>query len=464
MKIACILIPHLPLQVERRNDPALADRPLVIGGRPWDDEAVLDCCPQATAAGIRPGMRLFRAQALCPSANFIPANEEAYRAAHDALLSAARCTTPTVETAALGQAYAEVSGLERQVGTDGVLARHLALSTVHITGLGAGVGLARTKFAAEQAARAAPPGRGVVVPAGDERSYLASLPLSLLPADPEMQRRLGMLGVHTLGRLAALPRPAVVRQFGAHAGPLHDLASGVDPRPVQPDAPPLAVERVRTFDEPLAEHPPLLAHARGMAAELGRMLTRQGYQAEGLRLHLEQEDGQISQAGSAVKPPSADGEKLGRLAGQILDRLTPGAPVTCLVLVTYPLRPAYLGANQLSFFDRARDGRHERLREVLRGLRARFGELVIMVAALVGPPPPRPVQVTIGPAGLPRALVWHDRIDPVAQVYEVWRERRCWWGRPVERDYYRLEMIDGQVRVVFQEVRSRQWLLERQHI
>ncbi len=464
MKIACILIPHLPLQVERQNDPTLADRPLVIGGRPWDDEAVLDCCPQATAAGVRPGMRLFRAQALCPSASFIPADEEAYRAAHDALLSAARCTTPTVETATLGQAYAEVSGLERQVGTDRVLARHLALSTVHTTGLGASVGLARTKFAAEQAARAAPMGRGVVVPAGDERSYLAPLPLDLLPIDLEMQRRLGMLGVHTLGSLAALPRPAVVRQFGPHAGPLHDLASGVDPRPVQPDAPPLAVERVRTFDEPLTEHPPLLAHARGMAAELGKMLARQGYHAEGLRLRLEQEDGRIDQAGSAVKPPSADGEKLGRLAGQMLDRLTPGAPVTCLVLVTYPLRPAYLGANQLSFFDLARDGRHERLREVLRGLRARFGELVIMVAALVGPPPPRQVQVTTGPAGLPRALVWHDRIDPVAQVYEVWRERRCWWSRPVERDYYRLEMIDGQVRVVFQEVRSRQWLLERQRI
>jgi DNA polymerase-4 len=464
MKIACIRIPHLPLQVERRNDPTLTERPLVIGGRPWDDEAVLDCCPKAATVGVHPGMRLFRAQALCPTATFIPANEGIYRIAHDALLSAARCITPVVETAALGQAYAEVSGLERQVGADGILARHLALSAEGATGLEASVGLAGTKFAAEQAARAAPSGRGVVVPAGDERSYLASLPLDLLPADLEMQRRLRMLGVHTLGRLAALPRPAVVRQFGPHAGPLHELACGVDPRPVQADAPPLAVERVRTFDEPLAEYPTLLAHARGMAAELGKTLAQQGYQAEGLRLRLEQEDGQTTQAGSAVKPPSADGEKLGRLAGQILDRLAPKAPVACLVLVTYPLRPAYLGANQLSFFDRARDSRHEKLREVLRGLRARFGELVIMVAALVGPPPPQQVQVTTGPAGLPRALVWHDRIDPVAQVYEVWRERRCWWSRPVERDYYRLEMIDGQVRVVFQEVRSRQWLLERQRI
>ncbi len=437
---------------------------MVIGGRPWDDEAVLDCCQQATTAGVCPGMRLFRAQALCPSANFVPANEQAYHTAHDALVSAAKRVTPTVETAALGQIYAEVSGLERQVGVDAVLARHLSQSAEHATGLEAGVGLAGTKFAAEQAAWAASRGRGVIISAGDERSYLASLPLDLLPADSEMQRRLKMLGIHTLGRLATLPRPAVVRQFGLYAGPLHDLACGVDPRPIQPDSLPLTVERVRTFDEPLTERPPLLAHVRSMAAELGKTLARQGYQAEGLRLRLEQEGGQVNQVGNAVKPPSADEEKLGRLADQILDKLAPTAPVTTLVLTTYPLRPAHLGASQLSYFDRVRDSRHDQLREVLRGLRARFGELVIMVAALIGPPPPRHVQITAGPDNLPRALVWHDRIDPVAKVYEVWRERRYWWGRPIERDYYRLEMIDGRVRVVFREVRSRQWLLEQQHI
>lgn len=464
LKIASILIPHLPLQVEWRNNPTLADQPLVIGGRPWDDEAVLDCCPKATASGVCPGIRLFRAQALCPSANFIRTDEQAYHAAHDALLSAAKRITPIVETASLGQIYAEVSGLERQIGADTVLARHLVLSVQQATGLKAGVGLARTKFAAEQAAWSAKPGKSVIIPAGNERAFLAPLPFDLLQADLEMQRRLDMLGIHTLGRLAALPRPAVVRQFGLHAGPLHDLASGVDPRPIQPDAPPLAVKRMRAFDEPLLEHPPLLAHVRGMAGELGKTLAQQGYEAEGIRLLLEQDGGQTNQASGAVKPPSADKEKLGRLAGQILDKLAPTAPVTRIVVTTYPLRPAHLGASQLSYFDRARDSRHERLGEVLRGLRVRFGELVIMVAALVGPPPPKHVQITAGPDNLPRALVWHDQIDQVAKVYEAWRERRYWWGRPVERDYYRLEMIDGRVRVVFQEVRSRQWLLEQQHI
>jgi hypothetical protein len=49
-------------------------------------------------------------------------------------------------------------------------------------------------------------------------------------------------------------------------------------------------------------------------------------------------------------------------------------------------------------------------------------------------------------------------------VYELWRERRHWWGRPIERDYFRLELEDGQMRVVFHDVRADRWLLERRHI
>jgi len=117
MRVACLLAPHLPVQVhrepsravERQHNPSLAESPLVVGGRPWDDGAVLDCCPQAAAAGIEPGMRLSRAEALCPSARFVPACEELYRAAHDALVTAAGRFTPTVETAGLGLLYAEVS-------------------------------------------------------------------------------------------------------------------------------------------------------------------------------------------------------------------------------------------------------------------------------------------------------------------------------------------------------------------
>ena len=163
----------------------------------------------------------------------------------------------------------------------------------------------------------------------------------------------------------------------------------------------------------------------------------------------------------AVKPPSADAARLERLANQLLARIDLERPVESLMLTTYPLRPTHLGAVQLQLFARARTSRRERLKETLRGLRARFGELVIMVASLVGPPPPQRIQVSLGSDGYPTLLSWEDRIWPVAAVYESWRERRRWWCRPVLRDYYRLETRDGLVRVVYCDLRSGQWLLER---
>jgi DNA polymerase-4 len=466
MIVACLLVRHLPVHVELCADPALARQPLVVGGRPWDPGAVLDCCPRAVAAGVRPGMRLAQAETLCPTARFIPSREHVYREAHDILIATAQHSAPALETAGLGLIYAEATGLRRLFGPETELARKLAAEATRDARLPVQVGLAGTKFVAEQAAAAARPGGGCVVPAGEERAFLSPLPLSVLPIDLEIARRLEMLGVHTLGALASLPRLAVIRQFGAHAGPLHDLASGIDPRPVQPDAPPLAIQAQRTWEEPLANQQAVSVHLQQMAAEIGEKLTRQGYQAEGLRLALVDRREHRHAAGIAVKPPSAEGTKLARLAQQVMEehKLAEAARlVAAIALITYPLRPAHLGAVQPGLFGNTQDRRLRQLREVLRGLRTRFGELVVVVAALIAPPPPCPIQVTFGLQGLPRALVWHDRIHQVSAVYECWRERRRWWGTPVERDYYRLETTSGEIKLIFHDLREGQWLMERRH-
>jgi hypothetical protein len=147
-----------------------------------------------------------------------------------------------------------------------------------------------------------------------------------------------------------------------------------------------------------------------------------------------------------------------------LEEQNPARPVAALALSLYPLRPAHLGASQLALFTAPADQRMSRLQEVLRRLRERFGEMVITIASLLGPPPPRAVQVTCADEGSPLALIWHDDILPVARVYEHWRERRRWWTLPVERDYYRAETADGRVRVIFRDRRNDRWWLERRHL
>ena len=118
---------------------------------------------------IRKGLapRLTGQAITCPAARFVPAREEAYRAAHGALAAAASRFTPTVETAGLGLLYAEVSGLarsfgfaqDRRFGPDPQLAHQMAREAEQACGLDVRVGVGSGKFVAEQAARAPGPKR-----------------------------------------------------------------------------------------------------------------------------------------------------------------------------------------------------------------------------------------------------------------------------------------------------------------
>jgi nucleotidyltransferase/DNA polymerase involved in DNA repair len=341
------------------------------------------------------------------------------------------------------------------------LARQISREAQDATGLDVRLGLAPQRFTAEQAARAAAARGWTVVAPHEVRGFLAALPLETLPAEREICRRLHLFGIHTLGGLARLPRQALIRQFGAPAGFLHDLASGKDPRSVLPDAPPLRLIHKHAWETPVRHRVSLEAQVgRGMQA-LAAQVHHSGYQVQGLRVTVETEEGQsFTQAGS-VEPPTADAERLTCRALLLLDQIQPAAGIVSLTLTLYPLRPAYLGATQLALFEAPQSARRRRLQETFRRLRQRFGEFIIQVAALVAPPPPQPIQVVKNVNGKVQALAWPDHLTRVVRLSEHWRVRRRWWGKPIRRNYYRLETAEPRVRVVFHDLETDRWWLER---
>lgn len=461
MRFVCLLVEHLPTRVEALCSPDLAAKSLAVL-RAWDD-SVIDASPELGAKGIGPGDSRRRVDQLCPDAIILPAREEVYQVYHDKLRDGLLNFASAIETSALGELFIEVGALSRAFPSDKTLALHIATQTQRDTRLLPTVGIASNKFTAAQAARLAAreSSRALVVPDGKERAFLAPLSIRSLPDPPlEMLRRLHLFGINTLGDFAQLPHAAAALQFGADLAFYHDLACGRDPRPLAPQSPPSSIVRAMTLPEPLTDRRIVLNVLERLAKRLARELDHSGYHAVELALILDMADGRQHTAGAQVKPPSANADQLCRLVGRLLGKLLINAAVTGLTLRAYPLREWYLGARQLEMFQPAASPKIIRLHEALRLLRQRFGEAVLRLASLIGPPVPLPIQVYAGPDGSPSLLRWAGWSRQVERVYEVWREMRRWWSTPIERDYYLVETTTGVVYTLFRDNRGR-WYLDR---
>jgi DNA polymerase IV len=458
-KIACVLVLDLPIQLEQQR--LNISLPILIP-HPLDHSTIFAVSPEAAAAGVQVGMSLYQAQQMAPTALVIEPDELAYHACHGAVHAALQAYSPLIETASLGEFLVDVRGLERQHGGDPALAGALANAAQAAGGVVVRVGMASGKFVAQQAARQSPPGGAIVVPPGAEAGFLAPMPVGVLPNLPgEMRRRLALLDLHLLGDLAALRKPAVLRQFGAQISGLYELARGSDPRPLNPDVPPLRIVRSLRLAGPVSERQILLNALQRLCWRMSKVLSSKGYHAEGLKLTLYTASGAALEIGQAAKPPTADEARLARLAALLLGKLRLTEPVLVVALSVYPLRSWHLGAHQISLSEGGVSETQTRFETALQVLVHRFGEVALRVAALVGPPVPIRVAVTLGGDGRPLSFELGGQNRPVIEIDDTWREERDWWSRPLRRDYFRVVLSDGSLRKIFQDLVDREWYLDR---
>ena len=295
MRFVCLLVEHLPTRVETLTEPVLAAKPVVVL-RDWDGR-VLDASPGARTAGVAVGDTHQRVEQLCPQAIIRTANEALYQSHQATLRNLLAQFANAVESGDWGELYIEISALGRTFPSEADLATALIQQADQITSLKPVLGIASNKFTARQAARqvATPEGallgRAAIVPDGGERRFLEPFPLKVLPDPPaEMLRRLHLFGVTTLGGFAQLPHAAVVLQFGSDLAFYHDLARGIDPRPLVPYAPPPSLSRTLSLPEPLADRAMVLSGVERLASRLAQRLQESGYHALALSLTVKTAD------------------------------------------------------------------------------------------------------------------------------------------------------------------------------
>jgi DNA polymerase-4 len=216
--------------VEQRDDPRLRGRPVIVGGG-----VVLAASYEAKAFGVRTAMGGRQALRLCPRAIVVPPRMAAYTEASKALYAVFEDTTPAVEGLSIDEAFLDVSGMERSVGSPHEIAVRLRAAVRERVGLAVTVGIARTKFLAKVASAAAKPDGLLLVPPDGERAFLHPLPVGRMwGVGPATATRLRERGIRTVGDLARVPLPALEAMLGTAAGRhLHALANNRDPRPVR---------------------------------------------------------------------------------------------------------------------------------------------------------------------------------------------------------------------------------------
>ena len=204
---------------------------------------------EARAFGIHSAMPSARARRACPDAVFVAPRLDLYSAVSKDVMTILRSATPLIEPLSLDEAFLDVSGAERLLGSGPEIATMLRARIATELGLNASVGVAVTKMLAKIASDSAKPNGMLVIEPGTEFVFLHPLPVGRLwGVGPATRAKLRQFGVTTVGDLAAIPEATLARTLGQAAGRhLHALAWNRDPRPVEPHREAKSIGHEETF-------------------------------------------------------------------------------------------------------------------------------------------------------------------------------------------------------------------------
>lgn len=488
---ACILVPDFPWQALRRAEPDLAGRPVAVLG---EGHCIAHVSPEAHRAGIRPGMTPAQARSIQPHLSIRAVPAAVVRSAHQALLDLAWGFSPRVEDRGAGVVLLDLAGTHRLYPSRPALgcALHAACRRM---GFLACIAMAPGPRLALVAARGLPPGEGsepvLIVPHGEEaRKALAPLPLSALDPPPALAETLTRLGLRTVGDLARLDRRGIGVRLGLDAYHLHRLAHGEDPTPLQPRRPEEVFVESVALEYPIEQVEPLLFLLGAAIERLASRLDSRCLVPAFLRLTLDLDPQGHHAIEIAPALPTADVRALLGLLRLRLEQGAPGsirgftleaqggpAPRVQADLFGPPgPDPSRLGTLLARLQAVAGEGRVGQPGLSDNGHRPRPHVRPFSLAGPRGAPVPEhahrtlcfcrlspalPIEVRLGPDGLPVWVEGNEVQGPVQRVAGPWYVGTGWWtGRLEVGASYDVEVRGVGLFRLWHDLVSDQWSVE----
>ena len=234
--------------VEQRDDPALRGRPVVVA---WKGARSVVCAAsyEARKFGVRSAMPALRAERLCPDAVFVAPDFTRYRTASRLTREIFRRHTDLVEPLSLDEAFLDVTTNKTHLPTATAVAKTIRAQIREELQLTASAGVASNKFLAKLASDARKPDGLFVIQPGEMDAFLIGLPVGRIPGVGKVtDAQLAALGIRTIGELREHSAAGLERRFGRFGRRLHELAHGIDERPVEPNLPTQSISAEDTFE------------------------------------------------------------------------------------------------------------------------------------------------------------------------------------------------------------------------
>lgn len=275
--------------VEKRDDPSLLDKPVIIGG--GRRGVVSTACYIARIYGVRSAMPMFQALKACPDAVVLRPDMAKYSAVGREVRQLMHEVTPVIEPVSIDEAYLDLGARPPVYANPAAALATLARRVEASIGITVSIGLGPNKFLAKIASELDKPRGFAVIGRDDAADFLAPKRVGLIwGVGEKLARRLAADGIATIGQLRKFDERMLIRRYGSMGARLARFARGEDDRPVAPRGAPKSISVETTFETDIGDPAALGAALAPLCARLADRLFRSGYAAESLVLKLKTAD------------------------------------------------------------------------------------------------------------------------------------------------------------------------------
>jgi DNA polymerase IV len=302
--------------VEKRDNPELADKPVIIGGHVRG--VVSTACYVARIHGVKSAMPMFKALKLCPDAIVIRPNMKKYAEAGKQVRNIMLQFTPLVQPISIDEAFLDLSGTARLHGTSPALSLAKLIRQIQTeVGITASVGLSHNKFLAKMASDLEKPRGFSVIGKVETKEFLASKSVgSIWGVGQAMQSQLNRAGITSISQLQQLEKNDLMRRFGSLGARLYHLSRGEDLRDVTTESETKSISSETTFNENIADYETLEAILWDLAQKVSRRAKSSNHAGSTVTLKLKNTDFQNRSRAVSLQEPT-------RLAHRIFDAAKP---------------------------------------------------------------------------------------------------------------------------------------------